>query len=67
MGYRDYASFSLEKTMAKTTDGVYSFLKQLIASYKPKADAETKAALADIQLFPAATIAEALKLAMPRQ
>ena len=43
MGYRDYASFSLEKTMAKTTDGVYSFLKQLIASYKPKADAETKA------------------------
>ncbi|MCI7331286.1 MAG: DNA repair protein RadA [Selenomonadaceae bacterium] len=31
------------------------------------ADAETKAALADIQLFPAATIAEALKLAMPRQ
>ena len=36
--------------------------------YRPLlADAETKAALADIQLFPAATIAEALKLAMPRQ
>ena len=44
MGYKDYASYSLEKnkTMAKTTDNVYAFLKKLIAEYKPKADAETQ-------------------------
>lgn len=38
-----YASYSLEKTMAKTTDNVYAFLNQLIEAYAPKADAETKA------------------------
>ena len=43
MGYENYASYSLEKTMAKDTRHVYDFLKQLIASYKPKAEAETKA------------------------
>jgi peptidyl-dipeptidase Dcp len=43
MGYKDYASYSLEKTMAKTTDNVMAFLENLIAAYKPKADAETKA------------------------
>ena len=43
MGYKNYASYSLEKTMAKTTDNVYSFLKQLIKEYTPKAEAETKA------------------------
>ena len=43
MGYPNYASYSLEKTMAKTPDNVYAFLKSLIAQYKPKADAETKA------------------------
>ena len=43
MGYKNYASYSLENTMAKTTDNVYAFLKKLIASYAPKADAETKA------------------------
>jgi len=43
MGYQDYASYSLERTMAKTTDQVYSFLKNLIAAYTPKADAETRA------------------------
>ena len=43
MGYDNYASLSLEKTMAKTPDQVYAFLKQLIQEYKPKADAETKA------------------------
>lgn len=43
MGHPNYASFSLEKTMAKTPDQVYSFLKQLIQEYKPKADAETRA------------------------
>ena len=43
MGYKDYASFSLEETMAKTTDNVYNFLTNLIAAYKPMADAETKA------------------------
>ena len=43
MGYDDYASYALEKTMAKTTDNVYAFLRQLISEYKPKAEAETKA------------------------
>ncbi|MBR5689621.1 MAG: M3 family metallopeptidase, partial [Prevotella sp.] len=42
MGYENYASYSLEKTMAKTPDNVYSFLKQLIKEYTPKAEAETK-------------------------
>ena len=42
MGYNNYAAYSLEKTMAKTPENVYAFLKQLIASYKPKADEETR-------------------------
>ena len=43
MGYDNYASYSLENTMAKTSDNVYAFLKNLISQYRPKADAETKA------------------------
>ncbi len=43
MGYPCYAAYSLEKTMAKTPDNVYAFLKSLISQYSPKADAETKA------------------------
>lgn len=43
MGYKNYASYSLEKNMAKNTDNVYAFLKNLIKEYSPKADAETKA------------------------
>lgn len=43
MGYPNYASYSLEKTMAKTPENVYAFLKNLIAQYTPKAQAETKA------------------------
>ena len=43
MGYPCYAAYSLEKTMAKTPDNVYAFLKSLISQYTPKADAETKA------------------------
>ncbi len=43
MGYPNYAAYSLERTMAKTPDNVYAFLKNLIAQYTPKADAETKA------------------------
>ena len=43
MGYPNYAAYSLEKTMAKTPENVYTFLKNLIAQYKPAADAETKA------------------------
>ena len=43
MGYPNYASYSLERTMAKTPDNVYAFLKNLISQYSPKADAETKA------------------------
>ena len=43
MGYPNYASYSLENTMAKTPENVYAFLKSLIKQYTPKADAETKA------------------------
>ena len=43
MGYKNYASYSLERTMAKNSDNVYGFLKQLISEYSPKVDAETKA------------------------
>jgi peptidyl-dipeptidase Dcp len=47
MGYPNYAAYSLEKTMAKTPENVYAFLKNLISQYSPKADAETK----DIEEF----------------
>ena len=43
MGYENYASYSLSNTMAGKPDNVYSFLRQLITDYNPKADAETKA------------------------
>ena len=43
MGYRCYAKYSLENTMAKTPTNVDNFLKQLISEYTPKADAETQA------------------------
>ena len=43
MGYPNYASYSLENTMAKTPENVYAFLKSLISQYTPKAQAETKA------------------------
>lgn len=42
MGFKDYASYSLDDAMAKNTANVYAFLKQLIAAYSPKADEETK-------------------------
>ena len=42
MGYPNYAAYSLDNTMAKTPENVYAFLKNLIAQYTPKADAETK-------------------------
>ena len=42
MGYKNYAAYSLENTMAKTPENVYTFLKQLIASYKPKVKEETR-------------------------
>ena len=47
MGYKNYAEFSLEKTMAKNPENVYSFLKNLIKVYKPVADKET----AEIQAY----------------
>ena len=43
MGYPCYAAYSLDNTMAKTPENVNSFLKSLVAAYKSKADAETKA------------------------
>ncbi|MCR4810902.1 MAG: M3 family metallopeptidase [Prevotella sp.] len=43
MGYPNYASYSLENTMAKTPENVYAFLNSLIQQYTPKAEAETKA------------------------
>lgn len=43
MGYKNYASYTLENKMAKNPENVYAFLKDLIKNYSPKADAETKA------------------------
>ena len=43
MGYANYAAYSLENTMAKTSANVRAFLMNLIKAYVPKADAETKA------------------------
>ena len=43
MGYPNAAAYSLEETMAKTTDNVNAFLKRLVKDYTPKANAETKA------------------------
>lgn len=43
MGFKNYAAYSLDKSMAKTPENAYAFLKQLIKEYRPKADAETKA------------------------
>ncbi|MBQ9355983.1 MAG: dipeptidyl carboxypeptidase II, partial [Prevotella sp.] len=43
MGYDNYAAYSLERTMAGTPENVYTFLRNLIAAYKPKAEAETRA------------------------
>lgn len=43
MGFKNYASYSLDNAMAKNTDNVYAFLKNLIKAYTPKAEAETKA------------------------
>ena len=43
MGYKNYASYSLENTMAKNTDNVYAFLHQMIEAYQPKSEAQTKA------------------------
>ena len=43
MGYPCYAAYSLDDTMAKTTENVNNFLKGLVAAYRSKADAETKA------------------------
>ena len=43
MGYPNYASYSLERAMAKNPDNVYAFLKNLIGQYSPKADEETMA------------------------
>lgn len=42
MGYKNFASYSLDNTMAKNTDNAYAFLKQLIKAYTPKAEQETK-------------------------
>lgn len=42
MGYKDYASYSLDETMAKTPEAAYSFLRNLIAAYQPKIAAETR-------------------------
>ena len=43
MGYKNYASYSLERAMAKNTDNVYAFLRQMIEAYRPKSEAQTKA------------------------
>ena len=42
MGYPCFAAYSLDNTMAKTSENVYAFLMNLVKAYVPKADAETK-------------------------
>lgn len=42
MGFKNFASYSLDNTMAKNTTNVYAFLNRLIDAYLPKANAETK-------------------------
>ncbi|MBO4850774.1 MAG: M3 family metallopeptidase [Prevotella sp.] len=56
MGYKNYASLSLEKTMAKTPEQVDAFLQQLIREYSPKAKEETKAIEAFARQFEGADI-----------
>ena len=46
MGFKDYASYSLENTMAKNTDNAYAFLRQLIEDYARQTEG------ADFQLQP---------------
>ena len=58
MGYNNYAEYSLEKTMAKTTKNVNDFLQQLIKEYAPKADAETR----DIEAYAQKTEGKDFKL-----
>jgi peptidyl-dipeptidase Dcp len=58
MGYPCYAAYSLDNTMAKTTDNVNNFLKNLVKAYKAKADAETK----DIEAFAQKTEGQDFKL-----
>lgn len=42
MGYKDYASYVLEKRMAKNSESVYKLLNQLLDAYKPAAEKELK-------------------------
>ncbi len=58
MGYKNYASYSLEKTIAKTPENVYAFLNNLIAAYRPAADKET----ADIEAYARKTEGSDFKL-----
>lgn len=37
LGYKDYASYSLEKSMAENSESVYQLLNQLLKAYKPTA------------------------------
>ncbi len=43
MGYKNFAAYSLEPTMAQNSDNIYNFLKNLIAAYQPKEMAEERA------------------------
>lgn len=42
LGYKDYASYVLEKRMAKNSESVYKLLNQLLDAYKPAAEKELK-------------------------
>lgn len=49
LGYKNHADFVLEQRMAKSPDTVMSFLKKLLATYKPSAQKD----LADLKAFAA--------------
>lgn len=58
MGYKNYADYSLERTMAKNSKNVNDFLNQLIKEYTPKAKAET----AEIEAYAQKTQGKDFKL-----
>lgn len=58
LGYKDYASYSLERRMAENSEAVYQLLNQLLDAYKPTALKE----VADVEAFAQKTKGKDFKL-----